>query len=141
MDKLQTVLTVISSALGLILTVILPLLLKAYIAFKRSKVAITEANEDKLAAKEAELKAAQMLDMTNKANEIIEKLEQEFATQNAILKQADNSLTLGPIKKECALATLSEFATDIGAKFDREYWSKAIDDIVKLTRNVNSRAA
>lgn len=141
MDKLQTILTAVSSILGILLTVVIPLCIKAYLAFKKGKAAITQVAADKLAAEEAERKAGCLLEMTKKANEVIEELEQKFKNQNALLKQADPSQTLGPIKKECALAELSEFASTIGANFDREYWARQVDEIVRLTRNVNSRAA
>lgn len=141
MDKIQMILTALSSILGIIVTVVIPFAIKVYVSFKKSKAAITKADADKIAAEEAERKAAQMLEMTNKANEIIESLENKFASQNAILKQVNPTQTLGSVKKECALAEMSEYATVIGATFDREYWSKKIDEIVQMTSNVNSRTA
>lgn len=141
MDKIHTILTAVSSILGIMLTVIVPLAIKAYLAFKNGKATITQTSADKIAAEKAKTNAMNLLEMSKKANEIIEELEQKFAIQNSILKHADPKYTLGAIKKECALAQLSEFASTIGTEFDRDYWSQQIDSIIQLTKSVNWRIA
>lgn len=141
MDKVQTILTAVSSILGIMLTVIVPLAIKAYLAFKNGKATITQTSADKIAAEKAKTNAMNLLEMSKKANEIIEELEQKFAIQNSILKHADPKYTLGVIKKECALAQLSEFASTIGTEFDRDYWSQQIDSIIQITKSVNWRIA
>lgn len=140
MDKLQTILTAVSAVMGFILTVAIPFAIKAFVAIKKGKANITQAAADKLAAEEAEKQAAAMLKMTEKAQQVVEALEKRFEAQNSALKSVDSSCTLGSIKQECALAELSEFAQSIGTKFDRDYWTKKITDIVQLTRNVNKNA-
>lgn len=137
MDKLQTILAAATAVMGFILTVLIPFAIKIGVALKKGKAKITQSDEDRKKAVIAEENASKMLEMTKAANEIIESLEKNFATQDAILKSFDPSRTLGSVKKECALARLSEYATQIGVEFDREYWSNEIDEIVRLTRNVN----
>lgn len=142
MDKLQTILASATAVLGFVLTVLIPFAIKIGVALKKGKAKITQSDEDRKRAEIAEQHASKMLEMTKVANEIIESLEKNFATQDALLKSFDpSSRTLGSVKKECALARLSEYATQIGVEFNREYWSNEIDEIVRLTRNVNAKAA
>lgn len=141
MDKLHIIMTTVTAVLGFVLTVLIPFAVKVCVALKQGKAQISKSAEDKIKAENAEKKAAQMLELTRVANEIIESLEKTFAMQDDILKAYDSSRSLGAIKKECALARLSEFATEKGAEFDREYWANEIDEIVRMTRNVNVKSA
>lgn len=141
MDKLHIIMTTFTAVLGFVLTVLIPFAVKVCVALKQGKAEITKTAQDKLKAEAAEKNAAQKLELTRAANEIIESLEKTFATQDYVLKTYDPSRTLGPVKKECALARLSEVAAEKGAEFDRDYWANEIDEIVRMTRNVNAKSA
>ena len=47
------------------------------------------------------------------------------------------SIKSGALKKDSVMAKLSQYALEKGYVFDSEYWSKAIDELVALTKNVN----
>ena len=48
------------------------------------------------------------------------------------------SVKSGALKKDSVMAKLSQYALEKGYVFDSEYWSKAIDELVELTKNVNT---
>lgn len=135
MSKLEMLLSAVGTVLAFISATLIPLIVK----FKKAKAEITQNKADIDAAQKGEEFAKQMLAMTNYAQEVVRALEKKFETQDTALKVASQSLSLGAVKRECALSELSEKATAIGLPFDRVHWGSIIDGIVKLTREVNVR--
>lgn len=74
--------------------------------------------------------------MEEKAKELIAQAETFFSSLDAVLKSTEGT-TAGVYKKESVMAQLQTYCTSIGQTFDAEYWSKKIDDIVALTKQVN----
>lgn len=83
--------------------------------------------------------AEKTLVMTDYAREVIEQLESQFSTQDKVLKSVNPALSLGMTKKESAMSKMLSKALELDLKFDGEYWSKSIDEMVELTKSVNQR--
>lgn len=49
------------------------------------------------------------------------------------------SVKSGELKKKSVMSDLSQYAQGKGYTFDAEYWSKEIDQLVELTKNVNAK--
>ena len=94
----------------------------------------------KAAKTEAEQEAA-LNNMTSAAQGFIadaEKLYEDYTKQLiGTGTPVTTSVKSGALKKDSVMAKLSQYALEKGYVFDSEYWSKAIDELVALTKNVN----
>lgn len=75
--------------------------------------------------------------MLEKANELIVQAETFYKGLDSALKAQGESA--GAYKKESVMAKLQAYATEISAQFDVTYWSEKVDQIVALTKSVNTK--
>lgn len=75
-------------------------------------------------------------DLLGHLNIFIEEAEKAYNEVNKILKAKGESA--GSAKKETVLTKLQAYALEKGYKFDAEFWSAKIDEVVALTRQVNA---
>lgn len=139
MENLEMWIKIIYAVVGALVSGI-PLLLSLIAAIKRFHKAKTDALEatDEAGKLQADAEAAEAkLDLIDYAKQLITTAEETFDSVNKIMKQRGESA--GPIKKEVVMAKLQSYATENGYDFDEEEWSNNVDDIVKLTREVNKR--
>ena len=101
-------------------------------------IGFIKAHKAKKAAKTTEEKAAANQQMLDEANKLICEAESFYKTLDTVLKSTEGT-TAGAFKKESVMTKLESFAIKIGFAFDKEYWSNKIDEIVKLTKNVNGK--
>ena len=104
---------------------------------KAAKKAAEEATTEAELAKAEAAHQAAINDMLRQANVFVEQMEALYKSIDAIVKEQGS--TTGALKKEGAMTKLQAYAIEHGYEFDAEYWSKWIDDTVKLTHNVNSQ--
>lgn len=82
-------------------------------------------------------------DMKSAAQEFIsdaEKLYENYTKQLVGTGVAvTTSVKSGELKKKSVMSDLSQYAQGKGYVFDAEYWSKVIDDLVSMTKNVNAK--
>ena len=125
--ELETILKIVSIILGCICTTIIPLGISLVSAIKKRRAATTEAEKE-----------AATNDMLNVVNELISNAEALYKQVDTLSKQ--NGLgSLGTLKKDSVMTKLQAYAIDNGYEFDADYWSATIDEIVKLTREVNAK--
>lgn len=93
-------------------------------------------NKKKATTAEEENVANQM--MLDEANQLIEEAETFFKSLDTVLKKTEGT-TAGEYKKENVMTKLQAFAATKGITFDAEYWSTKIDEIVAMTKKVNSK--
>ena len=75
----------------------------------------------------------------SKAIELIGEAEMFYKELDTVLKQTSSGTeSAGKYKKESVLNKLQEFVLGLGQNFDKESWSKRIDELVKFTKDVNS---
>lgn len=103
-------------------------------------IGLVKAIKKYKAAKTAAEREAAMGDIARAATVFVAEVENLFKGSSTKLKA--DGINTSAIKKDSAMAKLQSYAISKGYSdiFDPEYWSKAIDDIVALTRNVNARA-
>ena len=106
----------------------------------RALIADEERRRAEAAKTEAEQEAA-LNNMTSAAQGFIadaEKLYEDYTKQLiGTGTPVTTSVKSGALKKDSVMAKLSQYALEKGYVFDSEYWSKAIDELVALTKNVN----
>ena len=99
-------------------------------------VKAAKAKKDAKTAQESEAAQQQMID---EANRLIESAETFYKSLDSVLRKTDGT-TAGIYKKESVMSKLAIFAQSLGIKFDTEYWSAKIDEIVKMTKTVNNNS-
>lgn len=100
-------------------------------------IGFIKAAKNKKKATTAEEKEAANKDMLNQANNLIVAAEDFYKSLDAVLKS--NGQSAGAYKKESVMNKLQAYATEKGYVFNAEYWSAKIDEIVKLTKEVNAK--
>lgn len=138
MDNFEMWIKIIYAVVGALVSGI-PLLLSLIATIRRFHNAKRDALDatDEAGKLQADAEAAEAkLDLINYAKQLITTAESTFDTVNKIMKQRGESA--GPIKKEVVMAKLQSYATENGYDFDETEWSNEVDDIVKLTKEVNA---
>lgn len=103
-----------------------------------SIIGFVKAAKAKKAAKTAQESEAAQQKMIDEANKLIAYAETFYKSLDTILKQTEGT-GAGAYKKESVMVKLQAFANTLGITFDAEYWSKKVDEIVKLTKEVNAK--
>ena len=136
----ESIVNVIILVATFVITTAIPFIIGLVDANRKRKVAKKAAEEATTEAELAKAEAAHQAainDMLRQANVFVEQMEGLYKNIDAIVKEQGS--TTGPLKKEGAMTKLQAYAIEHGYEFDAEYWSKYIDDTVKLTHNVNSQ--
>lgn len=76
--------------------------------------------------------------MEEKAKELIANAETFFKNLDNVLKATEGT-SAGAYKKESVMSQLQTYCTSLGLTFNSEYWSKKVDDLVALTKQVNTK--
>jgi hypothetical protein len=97
---------------------------------------IIAAKNKKKAKTSAESEAANK-DMLAQAQTLIVAAEDFYGALDVALKAQGESA--GPYKKESVMNKLQSYASEKGYNFNIEYWTTKIDEIVKLTKEVNAK--
>lgn len=104
----------------------IPFIIALVKAIKAKKAAKTEAEEQKA--------NAELYDL---AKTLVKGAETTFADFNTYMKNKGSSA--GAQKKQSVLIDLKDYALSKNYKYDADYWSNKIDEIVDLTRAVNAK--
>lgn len=121
-DILKIVSVVATFLIGTLIPTIIVLVKKA----KQAKKAKTEAERQEI-----------INEMLVQAQGFIVEAENLYAQVNSIVKQQGG--TCGAIKKDGVMTKLQAVCLDKGIEFDTEFWSKTVDDLVLMTRQVNAK--
>ena len=131
--QITEIISTAAAAVGFLVTVLSIILsvLKLRDARKQIKEAKTE--EEKAAAKAAIAQAN--ADLSDKATQLVDDAERLWKTYDSTLKAS--GLKSGPLKKDSVMNKLQAYAIEKNYTFDSTVWSEKVDNIVKLTKNVN----
>lgn len=123
----QFVLKIVLSACAVIVGTVVPTVISLFHSIKAKRGAKTEAEIEKANN-----------DLREKALELILVAENTYADVNAILKS--NGKSAGAMKKQSVMTSMQQYALDKGYAFDGDYWSNKVEEIVAITKQVNSIA-
>lgn len=156
--------TIIFSAIGLVLTAVVPLVwaiidrrkAKKQEAEAKAEVikarAEAEAQEDAAKKAEAEAKAENLekiaaeaaaktaeaeADLLKKAIDLMDAAETTYKRVDGVLK-AEGGKGAGAVKKDTVMTKLQSYALENKFPFDADKWSGVVDGLVKFTKNVNA---
>lgn len=134
---IETILKICYSVAGFFSAAI-PLVIGLIIVIKqkiKAKKQIIAATDEKTKAEAKAADAEATTAMYNYANELVEAAEVLYKDVNISLKAQGKSA--GPVKKDSVMSKLQMFAIENNYTFDANKWSSVVDQIVKLTKNVN----
>lgn len=137
---IKDILTIVSILLGFVTSILIP---AVTIMINRIK-AVKRANEKTVAAKteeekqraEAEKQSA-INDLKNLALGFVAEAEALYKDVDAIVK--GQGKTCGALKKDSVMTKIQDACITKGVGFDKEYWSKEVDNFVAITRKVNAK--
>lgn len=124
--KIDIILKIVLAVLSFVVATLIPTVIGLVKAIKAKKAA-------KTAQQEAEANSA----MQYAVNGFIEEAEELYKTVDAVVKEKGGSC--GAVKKDSVLTKLQAYALQNGYDYDATYWSGVVDEIVEMTRKVNSK--
>lgn len=95
-------------------------------ARKKAKNARTEAE-----------KQTALNDLKSLAQGFVVDAESLYKDIDAIVKEKGK--TCGAVKKDSVMTKIQDACLTKGVVFDKEFWSKEVDDLVEVTRQVNAK--
>ncbi len=125
--ELMDIIKITGTLAGFFFTVLIPTIIVMINRIKAVRIAKTEAEKQTAIN---ELKA--------EAQEFVMGVETLYADIDAVVKQQGKSL--GAIKKDSVMTKIQDACILKHIEFDKEYWSKVIDDLVTVTKQVNAKA-
>lgn len=123
----ETILMIVSTIASFIFVTLIPSVIVMVKKWKEAKNAKTEAE-----------KQAIYNDLLNQVNGLISNAESTYKEIDTILKSQTGKGS-GAVKKEYVMTKLQSYCIEKKVDFDSDYWDKKIDEIVKLTKTVNSK--
>lgn len=124
--EFNEILTLVSSVAGFLLTCLIPTFI----------VMINRIKAVRKAKSEVEKQSA-LNDLKLLAQTFVVEAESLYKDIEAIVKQSGKSC--GAVKKDCVMAKIQDACLTKGVVFDKEFWSKEVDALVAVTRQVNTR--
>lgn len=121
----ETIVKIIALVVSVISTAV-PFIISLVSTIKKYKAAKTEAE-----------KQAAINDMAEVAKSFIVDAEELYKQYDKLMKAQGS--TGGAVKKDSVMTKLQAYALEHGYTFDAEFWSNKIDQLVALTRKVNSK--
>lgn len=133
-------LKIIGVCIGVLFGTIAPLVISLIRSIKARKQAKIDALNAQSEAEKAEAEKRQAqaeMDMLNFVTALIENTEVAYKEVDAFMKAKGS--TAGKVKKDVVMTKAESYAIKNGNEFDAEKWSNKIDELVKVTRNVNGK--
>lgn len=123
---IKDILTLVSVLLGFVTSVLIPSVIVMINRIKAVKTAKTEAE-----------KQAAISDIKTLAQNFIVEAENLYKDIDTIVKKEGK--TCGAVKKDSVMTKIQDACLTKGVTFDKEFWSKEVDDLVTITRQVNAK--
>ena len=123
---IKDILTIVITVASFLLTCLIPTVIVMINRIKALRKAKTEAEREKI------------------INEIIDEAQGFVVDAENLYKDIDalvkgQGKTCGAVKKDSVMTKIQDACIVKGIAFDKEFWSKKVDDLVALTRKVNAK--
>lgn len=123
---IKDILTIVITVASFLLTCLIPTVIVMINRIKALRKAKTEAERQKI------------------INEIIEDAQGFVVDAENLYKDIDTLVkgqgkTCGAVKKDSVMTKIQDDCLVKGIVFDKEFWSKKVDDLVAITRKVNAK--
>lgn len=143
LEEARIIIGIIGAIASLLFVTIIPTIIKFVKTWKNYKAAQEAAAAAKTEAERvaAEAEAEKIKnELLGMATSLVQSAENTYKEVDAILK-TKTSKGCGAVKKDSVMTKLQAACIEKGVDFDEEYWSAKIDELVKLTREVNTKGA
>ena len=143
LEAARIIIGIIGAVASFLFVVVIPTTIKLEKTMKNYKAAKEAAAEAKTEAERnaAEAEAEKIKnELLGMATSLVQSAENTYKEVDAILK-TKTSKGCGAVKKDSVMTKLQAACIEKGVDFDEEYWSAKIDELVKLTREVNTKGA
>lgn len=139
----ETIIKIISAVASFLFATLIPtivLLIKKWKAYKEAKeeAAAAKTEAEKIAA-EAEAEKIKN-ELLGEANSLIKEAETTYKAVDTILKNSGQA-GVGAVKKDSVMTKIQAACIEKGVTFDADYWNAKVDELVALTKQVNSKGA
>ena len=108
-------------------------------------IALVKSVKKYTTAKTEAEKEAALNDMKQAAQGFIKEAEEKYEEYTKMLvaggSVVNKNAKTGVFKKDSVMAKLLQYAQEKGYTFDSTYWSGIVDELVDLTKSVNTKAA
>lgn len=125
----ETIVKIVIAIASFLVATLIPSIILMVKKWKEAKVAKTDAE-----------KQAIYNEMLTEANNLIAKAEDKYKELDALIK-SQGGAGCGKDKKDDVMTKLQLYCNQKGLDFDADYWSTKIDEIVALTKKVNTKKA
>lgn len=123
----EQIITLITSIASFLLVTLIPSLILLIQKWKAYKNAKTEEEKQKI-----------LNEITTACNQLIKDAEQTYKSVDNVLK-SQGSKGCGAVKKEIVLSKIQALCLEKGIEYNQDYWSNKIEEIIDVTKNVNSK--
>lgn len=125
--ELKDILTIVSAIASFLFVTLIPFIVTTIKNFKAAKEAKTDAERQAI-----------YNDMLDKVSGFIADAETTFKALDTSLK-AQGQTGCGALKKRTVMQELQTYALTKGIEFDADYWGAKVDELVKVTKQVNAK--
>ena len=125
----ETIVKIVVAIATFLVAVLIPNVILLIKKWKEAKAAKTDAE-----------KQAIYNDMRDTALKLIQEAEETYKQVDGLIKQQGGTGS-GAVKKDSVMTKLQAYCIEKGLVFDADYWSKKIDEIVEMTKKVNTKGA
>lgn len=122
----KTIFAIISAIASFLFVTLIPSIIALVKTVKQAKNAKTDAE-----------KQAIYNSLLDEVNNLITNAEETYKNVDTILK-AQTGKGSGAVKKELVMTKLQASCLQKGIEFDSQYWSNKIDELVAMTKTVNT---
>lgn len=125
----ETIVKIVIAIASFLVVTLIPSVILMVKKWKEAKAAKTDAE-----------KQAIYNEMLSEANKLIASAEDKYKELDALIKSQGGAGS-GKDKKDDVMTKLQLYCNEKGLSFDADYWSAKIDEIVALTKKVNTKGA
>lgn len=123
--SVEQILAIVSAVASFLFVTLIPSIIALVKYIKNYKNAKTDAERQAI-----------YNSLMEEVTELIKKAEETYKSVDEVLKTKTGK-GAGAVKKEMVLSKLQNSCYTKGLEFDADFWSKKVDELVALTKNVN----
>lgn len=127
-EKLKLILTIVSIIASFVFVTLIP-----------SVIGLVQKTKAYKNAKSDEEKQTILNEISNSCVDFIKSAEEAFKPLDMAMKAQNPNSGSGAMKKESVLTKIQSLCMQKGIEYDSKYWSTKVDELVTMTKSVNSK--
>lgn len=127
-EQLKLILTIISTVASFLFVTLIPSIILLVKKWKEYKNAKTEAERE-----------AVLNEISTACVNFIKDAEEAFKPLDQAMKRENPNTGCGATKKRDVLTQVQALCMQKGLEYDSKYWSEKVDELVEMTKKVNTK--